>query len=208
MEEGGYKYRGWLSVPDWRLSIALIPKNGTRSINHALRRHFLPDLAPGDERMRVSWWRLPCAQKMFGHIKESPGGIRRIRAMGFPLVAIARDPVERFMSLYRCQIVEHRPGLGRYHEHVRTPEALMRWIEKRPWDNPHWLPQALYLDEADEIIPLHQLGQWWSENVSGAPELQVENTTSGPSDVSDALRGRILAHYAADQRHWDNLEGR
>ena len=127
-------------------SIVFIPKNGSSSVKAALNWDY-------DNPTPKQKWH----SRLF--IPEEKKG---------RLVAILRDPVERFLS--GCALLNQRVGKKDYSLDVRTymafypnyPIEFMYWHLRKQIDfvqNPDWFAKLYFLSEIGEFFKEHSLGK-------------------------------------------------
>lgn len=196
-------FRAWFVFEPWRLAIGAAPKVGTRSIALTIAQHLFPGIpyeaiTPGKLR-RVG------AKLGLQRISASELGVI---PEGFHRLGVVREPLERFGSLWRCQIRDRTAGvLGaeRFSE-IKTPKDLMAVIEQHPNANAHWCHQYPLLRQADELVRLEDLGEWWTGFFGpDGSKLQQVNTTAGSTPITPELEHRVLTHYAKDERLYEGI---
>ena len=127
-------------------SIVFIPKNGSSSVKRAL------DWDYENPPPKQKWHnKLAIPEKDKGN-----------------LVAILRDPVERFLSC--CAYLNWRCGKNDYSFDVRTymhfhgnyPSSYITWHMRKQSDfvqNPDWFAKLYYMSELGEFFEEHSLGE-------------------------------------------------
>jgi hypothetical protein len=166
-----------------------------------MMNHFKPNLKYDDPGARPSKWRPIIRQRELGY-QMLP--FSRVAELNCPRVGIIREPLERFRSLWRCQIRDGLPGIsGR--QNIKGPAELMDLIEESPGDNSHWMRQSLFCAEADLVIPLERLADWWGFQGIPAPLGRV-NTTEGEVPIALELKERVLRHYRGDVRIYERAK--
>lgn len=196
-------YKGWLVVPQWEAAITIIPKNASRSINKALIEFFDPD-GDDDPYPKLKYWRGVAAMKRHGYGMYTHSEMEKVRRLGFLTVGIVRDPIERFRSFWRCSVRDGRGGVRRSEvAKFKDPRVLIEAIWRRRFSNVHWMPQALFLDNADLIVPISELPGYWAENYPKAPPIQMTNTTEGDEPfLNEAAINKLRQLYARDIELW------
>ncbi len=195
-------FPGWFVVVPWELAIGAAPKVATRSILFSIAKHFQPD-ATYESVSPSEWFTIG---KTHGFHRYRPHEAHKRIPRKFHRVAIVRDPVERFASLWRCQIRDKITGiLGDLNFSViRTPEDLIQAVHNHPLGNVHWSHQHLFLKNAHEIVRFEDFPAWWVNHFGEeGPVLQHVNTTQGQTDIVEATASRVRNHYEQDQRIYD-----
>lgn len=197
----GDNYPGWLWVQDWDVSIGAAPKCGTRSILYALMSYFEPDIKYNSPEAVPSLWIKTGKMARYNFRRLPHYKVREVRDLGSLMVGVVRDPVERFCSLWRCQVRDQTPGIDG--DEIITPSQLMDLIQDNPRGNVHWMHQHLFLDHAQMVVPIEWLSDWWKlyfvDRKSAPTELTIQNSTQGQVMVGDRLRTRVNKFYAQDR---------
>ena len=120
-------------------------------------------------------------------------------------VAVIRNPVDRFCSLWRCQARDGIPGIAPKSFRPKiTPSRLLDMCRKQ--DNAHYIKQIHLLKFADKIIKFESLPGWWRSEMGY--ELQVYNATEKRISDEDVLTQDILRlvseFYAEDEQAYLN----
>lgn len=155
-------------------SIVFIPKNGSSSVKAAL------DWDYANPPPKQKWH-----NKLF--IPEEYKG---------KLVAILRDPVERFLSC--CAFLNERHGKRHYSFDVKTymafhgnyPIKFMDWHMRKQIDfiqNPDWFAKLYYMSEIPEFFADHSLGKVEHRNRT-ANEARFEPTQEVIDWVHEAYK--------------------
>lgn len=113
-----------------------------------------------------------------------------VAGSGCEAVQAVREPIARFMSLWRdkCRCGDDNlPALR-----GMTPRQLMTVIEKDPEGNAHWLPQACFYRPGFKLVPYRFMCVYL-----GVRRLAVNTTRAADTDLPAPI-DRILDHYAAD----------
>jgi len=109
-----------------------------------------------------------------------------------------RDPLERFISLYRNK---SEGGYGNLNLiKGKSPEELISFIESNKVWNQHWGLQSEILGDVEAILlPLELM----------TPLLGAEkyNTSTGEVVMSRSIINRIYAHYDADKKLYQLSKG-
>lgn len=109
-----------------------------------------------------------------------------------------RDPVSRFLSLWRSKCLRKDPNL--WFMHGWSMKKLMDVIEAGPFTNAHWIPQWAYL--IPTAIPVHY--EYLQERL-GLPNRRFNETKHGV-ESAELVRERIERHYAQDFDLWQRAE--
>lgn len=104
---------------------------------------------------------------------------------------IVRDPVDRFMSLWRNKCRRDGDESQRYLVGW-TPEQLIDHVEKFPFGNPHWVPQYSYLLPKTKVV----------RSFKGLLVTTRHNMTQQLADDPEPPKERIATHYAQDMKLW------
>lgn len=113
-----------------------------------------------------------------------------------PRYLAIREPVERFVSLWRSLWGASEAGkdtvlIRDYDLKFASPDDLMDVIEANDDANYHWLRQAAYLCEGVTLVS--------SEDLLETLGLEIRNANpSQPIDVPDLPLNRIFDHFAVD----------
>lgn len=203
MTQLGMGYPGWICVKDWKVAIGVAPKCGTRSILHAMMDWLQPGISYESAKAAPSKWRRNDLGETYARFRCNE--IHKVRSLNVPTVGIARDPVDRFASLWRCQV---RDGLAGIAPRLldKNPRRLFDLIQARPLANVHWIPQDLFLVNADTVVRLERLDEWWTEFFAGMsrmPALKHLNSTAGDTSIDEDLADAIREHYAADVKIYE-----
>jgi hypothetical protein len=118
---------------------------------------------------------------------RSPDGIGR------PAYLAVRDPVDRFMSLWRDKCRDGDPNMPKLHG--LTPDDLLTVIENDWLGDAHWAPQAIHYRPGVHRVPFHQLVRWFQPLLASA--IPVNSTTLTSADPQPPT-ARILHHYWKD----------
>jgi hypothetical protein len=116
-------------------------------------------------------------------------------------VWIVRDPVKRFISLWRNKCRDK----GKLRRPNKAPlwgwsiDQLLDFLELTDESNGHWDSQVSQLgDNEAELIPLPYLSEWWESE--GLGEIEKKNATSGDVELTEKQLERICKLYREDRR--------
>ena len=177
--------RAWHLIPDRKLAIGASAKCGSTALKTELT---------GDTQ-------LGCV--LDGHRVDFSG-----IPVGYHKVGIVRHPVARQRSLY-----------ANIQERERTPTNFYKQFEgKSQWDvfdgiiqaglgyDVHFHPQWwIGLKNADELVPLEDLSNWWEETFGYM--LPVKNDSKGHYPEDPETDARVLSRYQTDLRLWERANG-
>lgn len=110
------------------------------------------------------------------------------QAISRPAFLAVRDPVDRFMSLWRDKCRDGDANLPFLRD--LSPDELMTRIECDWYGDAHWAPQAEHYRLGVTCVPYYTLLQWF-----GAREV---NTTKALGRDPKPPVTRILKHYWRD----------
>lgn len=116
---------------------------------------------------------------------RTPDGVSR------PAFLAVRDPIERFMSLWRDKCRDGDPNLPALRG--LSPSELMTKIECNWYGDAHWAPQSYHYRQGVTCVPYQQMLHWF-----GNKNAPVVNYTVRHSDDPKAPATRILRHYWHD----------
>jgi hypothetical protein len=155
-------------------SIVFIPKNGSSSVKRALNWDY--DNPPPKQKWHN---RLAIPDEVKGN-----------------LVAILRDPVERFLSC--CSYLNWKVGKKEVildpttymSFHGRYPHPFITWHMRAQIEfvqNPDWFAKLYYLSEIDEFFSDHRLGELHCCNKT-SPEYKIKPTQEIIEWVQEAYK--------------------
>jgi hypothetical protein len=118
---------------------------------------------------------------------HSPDGVGR------PAFMAVRDPIERFMSLWRDKCRNGDDNLPKLK--WMNPDELLTVIENDWLGDPHWAPQSVHYRPGVTCVPFTDLLRWFAPVVGDRMPI---NYTTLHSDDPPAPTARILKHYWRD----------
>lgn len=166
--------RRWFQVGE--VFVCAPPKCGGTALYRAVLK------TRGVEVDRHEFWTASRLMKFYTADEMSATGKRALMAV--------RDPVSRFVSLWRnkCRDGDAKlPFLSGL-----SPEQLIRLIESQPMGNVHWMRQVEHYRDGVELVPYLEL-----LDRIGIPKVSC-NTTQPKVDDPPMPVDRILSHYRQD----------
>lgn len=170
----------YLHIPSWKLTFAVPPKCGSSALYEALEAEF-------------GVVRTECAEIMMLSKALVP--------KGYPTIAVLRNPIDRFRSLWRNKCRDHG-RIGKTGEHNAifdmTPYELLTYMYSH--NNDHWTPQNELLEGLPNLVyvPLDEFSEFWRENVPCQYELVKAHTTKGHVPMDADLISEVVEFYHAD----------
>jgi ketosteroid isomerase-like protein len=177
----------WIEVPKMRVTIYQAAKAGNTALYRALCNHHGVKLREDEQRgtRRIKGREV--------HVRY-PWQVRE----DWPRIAVVREPLARFESLWKNKARDH--GTGCRQIHGLTPDELADFIEAHPRSNSHWQSQAAGMGGLDAT--LYPLERWaddgWptlSDTPYPSKPFQI-NATGGEIPPYD--RERVLELYSDD----------
>ena len=135
------------------------------------------------ERGHGPWTAAKAASKL--------AGVRKVLAV--------REPIDRFMSLWRDKCAEDRAASGYNYYRGFSPEMLVQFILQWPFGDPHWTPQYSYMIPGAEVVDYRDIGK-----IFGYGNERRLNETDREIDVplEIATVERLHDHYKQDRHLW------
>lgn len=162
--------------------LGVMPKCGSSSVRVAITRRYT-----GSERFIV-------ASKIPRELRSGVPGRGQ-------LLAIVRNPVARFCSLWRNQCRDGVPGVARPTKRRSiTPEELFTICLKQ--DNPHYYKQSYLLKWTDNVIRLEMLDDWWLKETNNPLERWNASEVLLTDDdlLTDSLLSKVAEFYSEDMQ--------
>jgi len=142
---------------------------------------------------------------------QTPGDVRRQR--NFPVLAVIRNPVDRFWSLYQNKVLDQSApvrtkGVPEW-QHLGyrpTPAQALEWIADHPYQNIHWIPQACFdYTLATWVVRLEDLSEVWNRDKS-LPQLPHKNKSHFKADRDPVVSAAVAELYAEDMEIWERAK--
>ena len=186
----------WVYVPDWKIAIAAPPKCGSRSVLLAIVNHFYP----GETYQTATPSKYKEKYEHYRYMDKS-----QIKPDWHKL-AIVRDPIERFASLWAHHCRDDIPGIPHHLRGKASMDDLLRYIERCPNENPHWTPQTQIIGTHERIryCRLRNMAKCWAKLLPDVPLSHV-NKTASPVLVPDHIQAGLRTIYAQDFLLLDEL---
>lgn len=189
------RHQYWCYVPAWNVAVCAPPKCGSRSVLLTIVQHFYPAQDYQTATPSVFKERYQYYQYMGRHALKDR----------WPKLAIMRNPVDRFASLWAHHCRDGVPGIPKKLRNGAKMHHLLEWIRNDLYGNPHWAPQTNIigndLTPGLKICDLKMATTTWQEFMPAtAPPLAHVNQTSSPVPVPDYIVEQLKLIYEDDFR--------